>query len=142
MFDGSIKTSIPFLVSLLFRPLLSFSKSSSRFSRILSLNTDRIPSIYPANYLQPYSTMQLSVSFSYLLTTLLFALAQVEAIPTKRSPGTVTLPLKRLPQPSDVHPSIVSSILDVPLEMNCGVDTTSPSFFNNTSTVATAVTRR
>ena len=137
----SIKTSVPSLVSLLVRPLPPLSKVSGLFSCTFSLGTDYIPSIYPADHLQAYSIMQLSVSFSYLLVTLLFALARVEATPTKRSPGTMTLPLKRLPQPSDVHPSIVSSILDIPLEMNCDVDTTSPSFCNSASTVSTAVTR-
>jgi len=51
--------------------------------------------------------MHLALSFSVLLTTLLLALAQVEALPTTRSPRTVTLALKRLPQRSDVHPSIL-----------------------------------
>lgn len=49
----------------------------------------------------------MQLSFPFLLTALLFTLAQVEAVPVKRSPRTVTLPLKRLPQPSDVHPSIL-----------------------------------
>ena len=70
-------------------------------------------------------TMQLSLSFSFLLTTLLFTLAQVEAFPTKRSPRTVTLPLKRLSQPSDVHPSNVSPTSTGKC-CNCG-DATKPS---------------
>ena len=57
--------------------------------------------------------MQLDVSFSFLLTALLFALTQVEASPTKRSPGIVTLPLKRVVRGSDVHPSVVSPTLDL-----------------------------
>jgi len=51
--------------------------------------------------------MQLGFSLSFLLTALLFALAQVEAAPVKRSTGIVTLPLKRLPQPTDVHPTVL-----------------------------------
>lgn len=54
--------------------------------------------------------MQLGLSF--LLTALLFTLAQVEAVPIKRSPLTVTLPLKRLPQPSDVPPLVVSTTFE------------------------------
>jgi len=49
--------------------------------------------------------MQLGLSSSFLLTALLFALAQVEAAPVNR-PRTVTLPLKRLPQQLDVHPTV------------------------------------
>jgi len=51
--------------------------------------------------------MQLALSFSFLLTTLLLALGQVEATPVKRSPGFVTLPLKRLPLQSGAHPSVL-----------------------------------
>lgn len=51
--------------------------------------------------------MQLGYSFSFLLTAFLFALAQVEAVPVKRSPKMVTLPLKRLPQRSDLPPAIL-----------------------------------
>jgi len=65
--------------------------------------------------------MQLSLSFSFLLTTLL-ALTQVEAFPVKRSPGIVTLPLKRLPQPSDVHPSVVSNSTLGVCGRNFGID--------------------
>lgn len=66
--------------------------------------------------------MQLGVSFSLLLTTLLFAVAQVESFPVKRSPRLATLPLKRLPQRRDVHPSIVSFPVDALLETYCGTD--------------------
>lgn len=51
--------------------------------------------------------MQLSYSFSFLLTALLFGLVQVEAVPVKRSPRSVTLPIKRLPQSADVPPTIL-----------------------------------
>ena len=57
--------------------------------------------------------MQLSISFSFLLTTLLLAFAHVEASPAKRAPGIVTLPLKRVVHGSDVHPSVVSPTLDL-----------------------------
>ena len=85
--------------------------------------------------------MQLDFSFSFLLTALLCALAQVEAAPVKRSPRVVTLPLKRLPQRTDVHPTVVSSTLDISLEMNSVIDSASPSFCNSISTAATAVWR-
>ena len=58
--------------------------------------------------------MQLRAPFSFLLTGLMFILTQVEATPAKRQPGLVTLPLKRLPRPDDVHPAVVSAILDAP----------------------------
>lgn len=57
--------------------------------------------------------MQLGLSFSVLLTTLLFALAQAAAVPVKRSPGVVTLPLKRLAQQPGVHPTVVSCTLEL-----------------------------
>lgn len=50
--------------------------------------------------------MQLGYSFSFLLVVFLFALAEVEAVPVKRSPKMVTLQLKRLPQRSDLPPAI------------------------------------
>jgi hypothetical protein len=53
--------------------------------------------------------MQLGFSFSLLLASLiLFFSASVEAIPVRRNAGLVTLPLKRLQQRTDVHPTIVS----------------------------------
>ena len=66
--------------------------------------------------------MQLGVSFSLLLATLLFAVAQVDAVPVKRSPRAIKLPLKRLPQQRDVHPTIVSFTVDVLLETRCDID--------------------
>ena len=69
-----------------------------------------------------FSEMKLCVSFSALLATLLFAVAQVESFPVKRSPRLATLPLKRLPQRRDVHPSIVSFAADAFLNTRCGID--------------------
>jgi len=46
-------------------------------------------------------------SFSFLLAALLFAIAQVEAVPVNLSPRMVTMPLTRLPRRSDVPPSIL-----------------------------------
>jgi len=54
--------------------------------------------------------MQLSLSFSLLLASLLLAISSsnVEALPAKRNAGMVTLPLKRLHQPrSDIHPQVL-----------------------------------
>lgn len=51
--------------------------------------------------------MRSSGSFSFLLAALLFALAQVEGAPVTQPPCMVTMPLKRLPQRSDIHPSIL-----------------------------------
>ena len=67
-------------------------------------------------------TMQLSLSFSFLLTTLLFTLTQVEASPTEWPSRIVTLPLKRLPQPSDVHSSTVSPAPGFPRGRNHCID--------------------
>ena len=86
-------------------------------------------------------TMQLSLSFSFLLTTLLFTLAQVEAFPTKRSPRTVTLPLKRLSQPSDVHPSIVIPTFDLSPGRTRGAHYASFSFYNGVSITPAAAMR-
>lgn len=72
--------------------------------------------------------MQLGLSFSFLLTALLFALARVEAAPAKRSPRIVTLPLKRVQQPTDADPSVVSPILDILFGLNCGTDLAPPDF--------------
>ncbi|KAF9790487.1 acid protease [Thelephora terrestris] len=47
------------------------------------------------------------MQFSFLLTVLLLALAQVEAAPVKPQQRTVTLPLKRLPQRSDLPPTVL-----------------------------------
>ena len=84
--------------------------------------------------------MQLCGSFSFLLTGLLFFLTQVEATLAKRSPGLVTLPLKRLPRPADVHPAVVSTTLDAPRNYR-GIHSIFPSSTNSMSTAATAVTR-
>ena len=85
--------------------------------------------------------MQFGLSFSCLLTALLFALAQVEAAPVNR-PRTVTLPLKRLPRDLDVHPSVVSPTLDFFLRRDHGVNLRlSPSFCNSILIAATAVMR-
>ena len=159
MFDGSIKSSVPLFVLL---PTLPYSPSFfSRDQRsFLSSFTPFFPSLlhtahflpgrtaHPPNpqqntYCLSPSIMQLGFSLSLLLTTLLFALAQVEAAPVRRSPSIVTLPLKRLPQQSDVHPTVVSRILDFLFlpERNHGIDFASPSFCNGISTVATAVMR-
>jgi hypothetical protein len=52
--------------------------------------------------------MQLGLSFSLLLASLCLILsASVEAVPTKRNTGLVTLPLRRLQQRTDVHPTIL-----------------------------------
>ncbi|EJD06630.1 acid protease [Fomitiporia mediterranea MF3/22] len=55
--------------------------------------------------------MQLFVSFSTLLTSLLLAISltgDVDARPAKRDAGTITLPLKRMTQArSDIHPQIL-----------------------------------
>lgn len=52
--------------------------------------------------------MQLTISFFALLVTVLVALSDVEALPAKRGAGMITLPLKRIQQPSsDLHPQIV-----------------------------------
>ena len=84
--------------------------------------------------------MQLSFSFSFLLTTLLFALTQVKAHLTKRTPGLVTLPLRRVVQESDDHPSVVSSSLDLFFGRNRGADA-SPSVCSGILIMPTAVTR-
>lgn len=51
--------------------------------------------------------MQLGHPLSFLLTALLFALAHVEALPVKRQPSMVTLPLKRLPKRTDIPPTVL-----------------------------------
>ena len=56
--------------------------------------------------------MQLVLSFSTLLASLLLALSLTEnavARPYRRDAGIITLPLKRIPQRDDVHPQVVSS---------------------------------
>lgn len=58
--------------------------------------------------------MQLGVSFSTLLATLiisLFVLDDVAAAPYKRGPvpGSVTLKLRSVPPRNDIHPELVSS---------------------------------
>ena len=78
--------------------------------------------------------------FSFLLTALLFALAQVEAAPVKRSSRMVTLSLKRLPQSSDVPPNIVSATLAFVLKEDHHLSRPT-SFYNSTSTVATVAMR-
>ncbi|KAJ3828234.1 acid protease [Lentinula raphanica] len=53
--------------------------------------------------------MQLQLSFATLLAGVLFALSTVQdadARPTKRSPGTVTLPLKRVPRAEGIPPTV------------------------------------
>ncbi|KAJ3744093.1 acid protease [Lentinula detonsa] len=53
--------------------------------------------------------MQLQLSFATLLAGVLFALSTVQdaaARPMKRSPGTVTLPLKRVPRAEGIPPTI------------------------------------
>ena len=95
---------------------------------------------YNPRFSFPSCTMQLSLSFSFLLTTLLFTLAQVEASPTKRSPGMVTLPLKRLSQPSDDHPSIVSPAFDLFPGRNICTHYTS-SFYDGVLITPTAAMR-
>ena len=97
-------------------------------------------SLYNACIL-PSGTMRHSFSFSFLLTTLLFALTQVEAHPTKRAPGLVTVPLKRVVHESDDHSSVVSSTLDLFLGRNRGADYASPSVCNGILIMPTAVTR-
>ena len=57
--------------------------------------------------------MQLGVSFSTLLVSLLvslFVLDDVAAAPYKRgpAPGSVTLSLRRIPPRNDIHPELVS----------------------------------
>ncbi|TFY79710.1 hypothetical protein EWM64_g4301 [Hericium alpestre] len=52
--------------------------------------------------------MQLALSFSVLLGSLLIALTQVSALPVDGNAGIVTLPLKRVHGPrSDVHPLVL-----------------------------------
>ncbi len=55
--------------------------------------------------------MQLGLSFSLLLATLLFSLSSgVQAAPAKRG-GLITLPLKRITHlRDDVHPTIVCTV--------------------------------
>lgn len=55
--------------------------------------------------------MQLGLSFSLLLASLLFSLSSgVQAAPAKRGAGMVTLPLKRIHQVrDDIHPQVVST---------------------------------
>ena len=83
--------------------------------------------------------MQLGLSFSVLLTTLLFALTQVEAVPV--NPRTVTLPLKRLSQQSCVHPTVVSPTLDLLHGRDRDINHAFPSFCSSTSIAATAAMR-
>ena len=113
-------------------------KNTLYFPHPFSLTPQGSPSFSPCPATQRTVTMQLSHSFSFLLTALLLSFAQVEASPTKRDAGIVTLPLKRLPQSTDVHPSIVCLTLDSFLIMNCFTDRPL-SCCNSTSTVATAV---
>jgi len=116
-------------------------KNTLSFPRIFSLTPQGSPPFSPCSATQHTVTMQLSHSFSFLLTGLLFVFAQVEASPTKREPGIVTLPLKRLPQSTDVHPSIVRLTLSVhPLQgIVVLITLPPPSCCNSTSIVATAV---
>ena len=56
--------------------------------------------------------MQLGISFTTLLATLFVSLAIVDdaaAAPYKRGPvpGSITLPLRRVPQNRDIHPQLV-----------------------------------
>ena len=84
--------------------------------------------------------MQLGLSFSLLLASLLITLSSgVQAAPAKRG-GMVTLPLKRIHQArDDIHPQIVR--ISPCLSCRCShfAMLTSAvrdySFFNNTSTV-------
>jgi len=51
--------------------------------------------------------MQLKLSFSLLLSSLLLGYQHVDAVPVKRNPGMVTLPLKRLEhRRGDIHPQV------------------------------------
>lgn len=53
--------------------------------------------------------MQLGLSFTLLLASLLFSLSSgVQAAPARRNAGLVTLPLKRIHQlRDDIHPTLV-----------------------------------
>ena len=54
--------------------------------------------------------MQLGLQFSVLLASLVVLLSGVEAAPTMKRGGMVTLPLKRITQArDDIHPQVVSS---------------------------------
>lgn len=54
--------------------------------------------------------MQLGLQFSVLLAGLLVLLSGVEAAPTQKRGGMVTLPLKRITQSrDDIHPQVVRS---------------------------------
>lgn len=50
--------------------------------------------------------MQIGFSFSLLLASLFLAFS-ASALPVKRNTGMVTLPLTRLQQRTDLHPTIV-----------------------------------
>jgi len=61
--------------------------------------------------------MQLHISFSALLTTVLVVLScqDADARPMKRGVGMITLPLKRVYQArGDIHPQVVGIISQVP----------------------------
>ena len=52
--------------------------------------------------------MQLGIQFSLLLASVLVLFSGVEAAPTTKRAGTVTLPLKRITQArDDIHPQMV-----------------------------------
>jgi hypothetical protein len=56
--------------------------------------------------------MQLCSSFLLLLASFLFTLStSIDARPVERSMGMVTLPLKRLRQRTDLHPTVVSGVI-------------------------------
>lgn len=83
--------------------------------------------------------MRFGRSFSFVFATLLFILFQVEATPSQLPPRTRSLSLKRLPQRSDLPPSVVSATVhDMLFERDVVIDYTPISFCNNVSIVATA----
>lgn len=80
--------------------------------RVLVLSL--VSSFLLSGYSAGRSIMQLALSFSTLLASVLFVLSAtgngVEAAPAKRAPRSVTLPLTRIHHTrTDIHPQIVSS---------------------------------
>ena len=73
--------------------------------------------------------MQPGRSLSFLLTALLFALAQVEAAPVKQPPRMITMPLKRVPQQPGIPPSVVSTTQRVFILKETFISTMPPPAF-------------